>query len=539
MEVALLERLRDAFSDGRSLLQFAQEHGVPESTVRYWAARAQACGAPPGFVNFVESPEGLEVLHRILVAAMFVLTQVCAGGVRSVVTFLQLSGLWRVVAAGYGTQQQVVKAMENAINGFGADERARLAAAMPPREITVARDETFHDDPCLVAIEPVSNFILVEEYAQNRRAETWTAAMDRGLTGMPVKIIQATSDGGSALLKMARDDGAHHSPDLFHLQQDISRATSLALQSKVEAAEQSATEAAIEAEALVEAAQRYDCEPRPPGRPPDYSKRLEQAAAKLDAAEGAVNEAKGWRQQVREAARAISDCYHPFDLETGARRESTDVERDLEVQTDRIKQVATTAGLNSRCHALLEKARRVLPQMVATIGFVHSLIRDKTEALDLAPDVEDAVMCQLIPAYYLEEVVRKAPTAEARSALRATHAALHAAVDEPCNALADLPSEERVHVDRVARECAQIFQRSSSNVEGRNGVLALRHHSVHQLNPRKLQALTVVHNFWTSRADGTTPAQRFFGQKHRDLFEHLLVTLPPPKRPAARRVTLN
>jgi hypothetical protein len=49
----------------------------------------------------------------------------------------------------------------------------------------------------------------------------------------------------------------------------------------------------------------------------------------------------------------------------------------------------------------------------------------------------------------------------------------------------------------------------------------------------------VVHNFWTRRPDGTTPAQRFFGQKHRDLFEFLLATLPPPKRPAARRAVMH
>jgi hypothetical protein len=47
---------------------------------------------------------------------------------------------------------------------------------MPPREISVAEDETFHPEICLVGIEPVSNFILVEqcpESSQVLEQEPW------------------------------------------------------------------------------------------------------------------------------------------------------------------------------------------------------------------------------------------------------------------------------------------------------------------------------------------------------------------------------
>jgi hypothetical protein len=99
-----------------------------------------------------------------------------------------------------------------------------------------------------------------------------------------------------------------------------------------------------------------------------------------------------------------------------------------------------------------------------------------------------------------------------------------------------LAPEKRASLEYVARICAQFFQRSSSNVEGRNGFLALRHHSLHYLCPRKLRALTVIHNYMIRRrCDGLTPAERFFEQSHDDLFQYLLLTLPPPKRPAARR----
>jgi hypothetical protein len=59
----------------------------------------------------------------------------------------------------------------------------------------------------------------------------------------------------------------------------------------------------------------------------------------------------------------------------------------------------------------------------------------------------------------------------------------------------------------------------------------VKHHNLHRLTGRKLKCLTALHNFHTKRKDGTTPAQRFFEDKHPNLFEHLLKTLKPPGRP--------
>jgi hypothetical protein len=87
-------------------------------------------------------------------------------------------------------------------------------------------------------------------------------------------------------------------------------------------------------------------------------------------------------------------------------------------------------------------------------------------------------------------------------------------------------------VETVAEECAHLFQRSTAPVEGRNGHLELFHHGHHRLTARKLKALTAMHNYLKKRPDGaTTAAERFFGQKPRDLFEYLVERLPMPKRP--------
>jgi hypothetical protein len=86
-----------------------------------------------------------------------------------------------------------------------------------------------------------------------------------------------------------------------------------------------------------------------------------------------------------------------------------------------------------------------------------------------------------------------------------------------------------------AKRLATVFQRSSSNVEGRNGYLSLRSHQLRGLDlPRKRECFTTVHNFFLTRPDGTTAAERFFGQKPRSMFAAILESVelaPAPLSP--------
>jgi hypothetical protein len=83
---------------------------------------------------------------------------------------------------------------------------------------------------------------------------------------------------------------------------------------------------------------------------------------------------------------------------------------------------------------------------------------------------------------------------------------------------------------------AEVFQRSSSNVEGRNGYLSLRNHEIRGLeHPRKRACLTVIHNFLLTRPSGTTAAERFVGQKPRLMLAVILESVELPLRPSVRR----
>jgi hypothetical protein len=106
---------------------------------------------------------------------------------------------------------------------------------------------------------------------------------------------------------------------------------------------------------------------------------------------------------------------------------------------------------------------------------------------------------------------------------------------EPGGALSALSPATQSQLHAEAKRLAVVFQRSSSNVEGRNGYLSLRSHQLRGLDlPRKRECFTAIHNFFLTRPDGTTAAERFFGQRPRSMFAAVLESVelaPAPLSP--------
>jgi hypothetical protein len=73
-----------------------------------------------------------------------------------------------------------------------------------------------------------------------------------------------------------------------------------------------------------------------------------------------------------------------------------------------------------------------------------------------------------------------------------------------------------------ATDRVKAFQRASSAVEGRNGMLSQLHHNQRGIPKQRYKVWTVLHNFDCYAADGTTPASRFFRRTFPDLFETVL-----------------
>ena len=219
---------------------FAQEQKIPRTTLQHWLkCKGERCEEEAKVAAFLETPEGLQFLHRIVVAAQFVFTQVGSDSIHNISLFLRKSKLDRFVASSYGSQQAAIATMEEALGSFGEDERARLAQHMEAKELFVCEDETFHPDICLVSIEPLSDFILLEKYVADRSVETWDEADQMAFADLPVNVVGCTSDNAPSLISHVQKGlGAHHSPDLFHVQHELVKGTSLALAAQTRRAEE-------------------------------------------------------------------------------------------------------------------------------------------------------------------------------------------------------------------------------------------------------------------------------------------------------------
>lgn len=517
---------------GTSQRAYAAAAGVPRATLQRWVRRLVGLEASPALRAFMESPDGLAFLHGLVVAIVFVMVFVAGCGVRPVSEVLHLAGLSPFMACSRGYVAQVVARVEAEIVAFAATEKERLAAEMathqeqagrPVRPITVVQDETYHHGrPVLVTIEPVANFLLVESYAPRVDAAAWDAAMVPTLTSLPVRLVQSISDEGKALLKhVATTLGVAHGTDIFHLQREIARTTSAPLARQVTDATAAHAKAGAE---VATARQAGD----------------DQALAWAEGVEGATQAALTAAQRRQDEARAarlgLSTAYHLVDLTTGALRTPAQVEQDVNAQFDKLQALAQEADLPSYSHEGIAKARRLVPTLVQTMIFVHQQLDAQLAAHDLTADEADLVRTHLLPAAYLHRAARQAPHAAARADRRQLAARLHA---DAAPHLAALAPDRRALLPRIAQDVADLFQRASSCVEGRNGHLALRHHSLHCLSDTRLAALTAIHNFHVRRPDGTTAAERFFGAKPRDLFAHLLAHLPLPARPGGTRQTAS
>ena len=175
--------------------------------------------------------------------------------------------------------------------------------------------------------------------------------------------------------------------------------------------------------------------------------------------------------------------------------------------------------------------------MQATIAFVSGYVGQQVSQLDLTPPASFAMHAKLIPSYYLDRVAQTRTLSDSEP-LRELAIRLRTPLFEPGGALSELSPETQRDLQQQAKELAEIFQRSSSNVEGRHGYLSLRNHQLRGLElPRKRACLTTIHNFFLTRPDGTTAAERCFGQKPLSMFAAILasVDLPPAPRSPQRR----
>jgi len=508
--------------------RYAEEHGIPRSTLGAWLRKEYPDHLAKDLVAFFRCPVGLAFLRRVILALLLVFHHRNPCGLHAVSHFLELVELDHFVGASYGALYTLDQHLQDDLIRFGQEERQRLAAGMTAKDIVLCGDENFHSSICLIAMEPVSNFILVEAYATRRDSQTWAKAIAAGIDGLPVHVVVFTTDQASALIRCAEKElEVLYQPELFHLQHNLGKPVLLPLARPVHQAEKELHQATDKTQRLDQANEQQ------PGcvalatmlevvqEELQAKQRLEEAQEKLDRAVAEI--------------RALGEVYHPFDRETGQPVTAEQMQSRLSEPLQRLQQVVEEAGLGERARQAVQKSHEWVVVLVGCLAWFTTVTQTQREELDLSEEGQRLFTQCLMASYYWAAASQREKDADERKRLAELAEQLWEQAWAKSGALAALSEAEKQQVRQAAQQCVHLFCRSSSCVEGRNGRLSLFHHGQTRLSEKRLQTLTVVHNYVVRRDDGTTAAERFFGQKQRDAFSWLLQSMPELPHPAAKR----
>jgi hypothetical protein len=439
--------------------------------------------------------------------------------------YLHNSGLDHFVASSEGSLQEFWVRCETYILDFGEREEKRLASTMRRRKITAGLDEMFRSRrPCLVAIDVVSNYILLEKFTEDRTADTWVKELTPRLNEVNVELGQVVSDLCGAIRSCTKKLEAVHIPELFHAQYEISKATSAALASQ----ERNAERALDEAENVVK---RTEAKPRwlEKGKYEEQQHEIKKVRHTRDIRKVEFEKKKNRREAVKNAVREMGKIHHPIDLKNGKLQTAAEIEDRFSVQFKIIQERTEEAQLSDSSVDRIEKAKRAFDGIVCYLKYFFLIYAAFLDGLRLNSEQQNFFNEVVFPLCYLKMIWRRL-----RTKAREEHKVLLKNLEER---IRDAPWSDEFKKEWIkhGQELAKTFQRSSSCVEGRNSALSLNHHRFHRLNARTLKALTIVHNFDVRRSDGTTAAERFFEAKHANLFDSLVANVRIPGRPQQQK----
>lgn len=528
---------------GQSQRDLAQRYDVPRTTLQHWMDRKRILKGKtdPNVVEFFESSSGQAWLHRMILATFLIFHHNGNSGVPDLHEYFEMVGSSLFVGTSVSALQKISKTIDKQIVTFGKEEFKTLAQDMPHKSIPGALDENFiMDEMTLILMDPISGLILAEQIEERRDAETWHKVTQAALHGLNVTIQQLVGDEAGGLTKLAT--GAlkvMKGSDLFHVQQEITKGlTSHLARSLQQAKTKQETLQKEKQETLIkfgEYLKHVEVVQELPKRGINAGKRIIEIEKEEKANQKKIEVAEERYMTAQQARRGITHVYHPFSLDTGEKQEPETVKVELEKSYAVLEAIAKEVNCTDKQKQKLEKSKGALGSMIEALMFFFSFLALMIKSMRL-DESSGKLFEKLVSMEYLRLCLQRAKKKKQKEGIKATLCRLEEELAK--NLLWGQITQAVQEAWRSkAQECAYVFQRSSSCVEGRNGQLSLKFHAFRRLNKQTLTVLTVLHNFFIRRVDGTTAAERFFEQKPRDLFTWLLdkVELPRPRGRHKRR----
>jgi hypothetical protein len=490
-------------SVARSLVALSSRNKYPES--QFW-----------------ETEAGQAWLCLLVIGTLYVFGMKGNQGAERISEFFKLIRVNTHVGVSPSALRTMMSKMEALLAEFGQIQEEKQRQKGAGREIVGSGDETwFNDKLVLVLMDLISGYLVMEAEAEDRSYDTWEAKAQWRLKQLGLRVRHFISDRGKSLVKLATASlGCLAGADIFHAQYEISKWLGRSLQGKFGRASKQ-LKAAEEKKASLEEKQ---------AAPAEIAKQeqcVEQCQEKLKGIEAG-------RQAYHEAQRSVSTAVHAFSVEENTPQTSEQVEKRLEEQAQRFEQIAEQQSVPDNKDAV-GKFRRQIKDVAGIVDAWWLWTQESLES-GLSPELRYWLLHIMLPVIYWHHQLQKTQNPEMKKRYEA--ALRKAQLAYAAHPVTRTMSKQDLDRWRSWAEwTSSNFHRASSAVEGRNGCLSQSYHNGRGLTNRRLKALTTIHNYDTRRHDGSTPAERLYGEQFPDLFEWLLGqmgALPLPRKARQR-----
>ena len=286
------------------------------------------------------------------------------------------------------------------------------------------------------------------------------------------------SDRAKALIQLAAQGLECLSmPDFFHVLHELLKSYALPMGQRLHQARKQ-LEAAEHA-----LASRLERTSRAPAN--------SQAPAAVEASRTEVQRCEEVHSTYRPHLAALSLTLHPFTLHDSTPQTSAQGHHRLHAAIDAIALLAQEQQLPAR-PATLKKVRHQVPELAALVDFWWAGGEQDLAQAAISAPWKTWARELLLPWVYWEHHVAHTRCARRKAQMRQAWEAAQTAFHTHALTLR-LPGQALEEWHTWAAQQGQAFQRASSAVAGRNGVLAQLHHNQRGLPKRRYKVWTILH----------------------------------------------
>ena len=230
-----------------------------------------------------------------------------------------------------------------------------------------------------------------------------------------------------------------------------------------------------------------------------------------------VDGQKKFQQQLHDVSAAV----HPFTIKNSEVKNTQQVVAELEVSYTILSDIKAICNLTDTKNKLTTFKNQI-PFAAAQINEWWDWTKISLVQFNISNDLCDWLLQYLLPTIYWQIQINKCR---------------NKAMKQSYNAALEI-AKEKLSKHKLTKEITALeeynqwvswakwitnqFQRTTSPVEGRNGVLSLASHFCRGITAVRLKSLTVIHNYHIRRNDHTTAAERLYNTTHDSLLMYIL-----------------